>query len=62
MEGEVMRIFIHPVNTLVNSNLILDMRVNYPSKRLIFYGIVEKYMETIYSNLLDVKTDESSLE
>ncbi len=39
MEDEILTIFINPIETLVCSNLVLDLKVNYPDKKLVFYGI-----------------------
>lgn len=42
MEEEELNVFIHPVQTLISSSLILDLKVNYPLKKLVFYGVIDK--------------------
>lgn len=48
MEEEDLNIFIHPIDTLICSSLILDLRVNYPNRKLIFYGSVESNTDVQY--------------
>jgi hypothetical protein len=45
MEVEDLNIFIHPIHSLVTSTLIMDLRVNYPNRKLIFYGATDSTVE-----------------
>jgi hypothetical protein len=54
---EDLHVFIHPINTLITSNLILDLRVNYPSWKLIFYGLVDSTIDPLYQEIIDRKVD-----
>ena len=59
---DIIKIFINPIDTLLSSNLILDFKMNFPNKKVVFYGDISDIKDEQFKELVDEELNLSNWE